>query len=53
MHNCGKTKERLTEMVLDGVDSETVLATELDQCVECRAEFDTLSATLRMTAPGS
>ena len=45
MHNCRETRERLTEMVLDGTDGEK----ELDGCAECRTEFDTLNATLRMT----
>ncbi|HSE18405.1 MAG TPA: hypothetical protein VLB46_15235 [Pyrinomonadaceae bacterium] len=45
MHNCSETKDRLIEMVLNGTDRET----ELDGCAECRAEFDTLNATLRMT----
>ena len=45
MHNCSETKDRLIEMVLDGIDCET----ELDGCAECRTEFATLNATLRMT----
>ena len=45
MHNCNETRERLIEMVLDGVDC----AAELDGCVECRTEFAALNATLRMT----
>ena len=45
MHKCSETKERLIEMVLDGVDC----ATELDGCAECRTEFAALNATLRMT----
>lgn len=45
MHNCREAKERLIEMVLDGVDC----AAELDGCAECRAEFAVLNATLRMT----
>ena len=45
MHNCSETKERLIEMVLDGVDC----AAELDGCAECRTEFAALNATLRMT----
>jgi len=42
MHSCRETKERLPEMVLDG------RAAELNNCAECRAEFDALNATLRM-----
>ena len=45
MHNCTETKDRLIEMVLDDVDCEA----ELDGCAECRTEFATLNATLRMT----
>lgn len=45
MHNCSETKDRLIEMVLDGIDYEA----ELDGCAECRTEFAALNATLRMT----
>jgi hypothetical protein len=45
MHKCSETKERLIEMVLDGVDG----AVELDGCAECQTEFAALNATLRMT----
>jgi hypothetical protein len=43
MHNCTDTKERLIELVLDG------RPVELNACAQCRAEFDTLNMTLRMT----
>jgi hypothetical protein len=47
MHNCKETREQLTELLLDGDGrAERVL----DQCEECRAEFEALAATLRMTA---
>lgn len=47
MHNCKETREQLTELLLDGDGrAERVL----DQCEECRAEFQALAATLRMTA---
>src|SRR6185503_17476319 len=47
MHNCKETREQLTELLLDGDGrAERVL----DQCEECRAEFESLAATLRMTA---
>ena len=46
MHNCREMKERLTELVLD----EAVLPAELSRCDECRAEFEALHATLRVTA---
>jgi len=46
MHNCNETRERLTELLLDGdARAEEVL----DQCAECRAEFEAVAATLRMT----
>ena len=45
MHNCRETKERLAEMVLDGVDC----GAELNGCAECSTEFAALNATLRMT----
>jgi hypothetical protein len=47
MHNCSETKERMTELLLDGVDEVGTL--ELSQCTACSAEFDVLSATLRLT----
>ena len=51
MHDCMETKERLTELALDSVDGhqDEVLLTELNKCAECRAEFDALNATLRIT----
>ena len=45
MHNCTETKERLTELVLDGRPAE-----DLNECAECRAEFEALNMTLRMTS---
>lgn len=50
MHNCKKTRERLTELLLDGVDPRAVLAKELRECTECREEFGGLSETLRVTS---
>ena len=47
MHNCKETRERFTELVLDGDRGAEKL---LDQCEECRAEFESVAATLRMTA---
>lgn len=47
MHNCTETKERLIELVLDGRLADT---SELNACAECRAEFDALNMTLRMTS---
>lgn len=51
MHNCRKTKEQITELVLDGADRrpDEVLLAELRRCAECRAEFNALNATLRVT----
>src|SRR4030095_13329121 len=50
MHNCKKTRERLTELLLDGADPRTVLARELHECAECREEVGELSETLRVTS---
>jgi len=47
MHNCKETRERFTELVLDGDPRAEKL---LDQCEECRGEFESLVVTLRMTA---
>ncbi|HKU72490.1 MAG TPA: hypothetical protein VJR02_01095 [Pyrinomonadaceae bacterium] len=51
MHSCKETRELLTELLLDGLDfrSDQALSAELSRCAECRAEFEVLSATLRMT----
>ena len=51
MHNCRETKERLTELLLDGVDcrSDEALSAELRGCGECRNEFDAVRATLSLT----
>lgn len=51
MHDCRKTRALFTELLLDEPDQrpdETVSA-ELRRCAECRAEFDALNATLRVT----
>ena len=51
MHNCRETKEQITELVLDGADrrpDEHLLA-ELRACPGCRAEFNALNGTLRVT----
>jgi len=47
MHNCTETKERLMELVLDGRSAQ---ASELNTCAECRAEFEALNMTLRLTS---
>jgi len=51
MHSCKETKERITELLLDEADStpDTTLSAELLKCGDCRNEFATLKATLRMT----
>ncbi|HET8780995.1 MAG TPA: hypothetical protein VFM63_01165 [Pyrinomonadaceae bacterium] len=49
MHNCKTTRERLTELLLDGVDPRVVLATDLRECAECREECSELTETLRFT----
>ena len=52
MHNCKETRELFTELLLDGIDfrSDQAISAELSRCSECRAEFEALSATLRMTS---
>jgi|SRR5215213_2811976 len=50
MHNCTETKERLIELVLDGRPVEAAETSELNTCAECRAEWDALNMTLRMTS---
>jgi hypothetical protein len=51
MHNCRETVEQVTELLLDGADRvpDEALSAELRRCAECRSEFDSLSATLRIT----
>ncbi len=51
MHNCKTTRERVTELVLDGANgpSDGTLSAELRGCAECRAEFEALKETLRIT----
>jgi hypothetical protein len=49
MHNCKTTRERLTELLLDGADPRGVLMTDLRACSECSEEFGKLSETLRVT----
>src|SRR5689334_8786182 len=45
MHNCREIKEQLNELVLNNEE----LPGELSACSECRAEFEAVTATLRMT----
>jgi hypothetical protein len=49
MHSCKETKDRITELLLDGADPRVSLSTELRECVECRAEFRALKETLQLT----
>ena len=55
MHSCSETKERITELLLDGADcrSDETLSAELRRCAECRSEFNALRATLRITRRSS
>lgn len=46
MHNCNEVREQLTERLLDGDIHAEELA---DGCEQCRAEFEELAVTLRMT----
>jgi hypothetical protein len=50
MHNCREIRERVAELLLDGVDcrSDESISAELKRCPECRSEFEALSVTLRM-----
>ena len=50
MHNCKTTRDRFTELLLDGADPRAMLATELRECAECREEFGELKETLRVTS---
>jgi hypothetical protein len=50
MHNCRQVKEQVAELVLDGANRpDEVLSAELRSCAACHAEFEALSATLRIT----
>jgi len=49
MHNCKTTRERLTELLLDGDDPRMSLAADLRECVECHEEFRALKETLGLT----
>ena len=49
MHNCKGTRERFTELLLDGADPRAVLQADLRECAECREEFAALNETLRVT----
>ena len=46
MHNCKATRERIAELVYNGVEAPQV---ELIGCEMCRSEFDAVKATLRMS----
>lgn len=49
MHNCKTTRERITELLLDGADPRLALTAELRECAECRAEFLAVKETLQLT----
>lgn len=51
MHDCRKTRTLFTELLLDEPyrRPDEVLSADLRGCSECRAEFDALNATLRVT----
>ena len=51
MHDCHKTRALFTELLLDEPEHrpDEMLSAELRGCTECRAEFDALNATLRVT----
>jgi hypothetical protein len=51
MHQCKETRERITELLLNGrdVDLDSYLRSEVGQCAECRVESDSLKQTLRLT----
>jgi len=49
MHNCKTTRERLTELLLDGSEPRISLAAELRECADCREEFRALKETLGLT----
>jgi hypothetical protein len=44
MHNCKTTRERATELLLNGAEVDEIL-----QCEDCRHELDALKETLRLT----
>jgi len=46
MHNCKTTKERITELLLDGAQTQPV---ELRECSDCSNEFESLKETLRIS----
>jgi hypothetical protein len=49
MHNCKATRDRITELLLDGATPSTEVLAELRGCNDCREEFETLNDTLRLT----
>ena len=48
MHSCKKTREHITERLLNGVETPI----ELSGCEECQAEFESLKKMLRLTRTG-
>ena len=48
MHSCRKTREHMTERLLNGVETPI----ELAGCEECQSEFESLKEMLRLTTRG-
>jgi hypothetical protein len=46
MHNCKTTKERITELLLNGTQTQPA---ELLECSDCSSEFESLKETLRIS----
>jgi len=46
MHNCKTTKEHITELLLNGAQTQPA---ELLECIECSSEFESLKETLRIS----
>jgi hypothetical protein len=51
MHNCKSTINSLTDLALNELqpDEKEVLLTELEDCVSCREEYDSIRETLRVS----
>ena len=51
MHNCKATREMINELLLTEANyaRDETLSSDLENCDECRAEFDSVKNTLRIT----
>src|SRR5690348_7779286 len=51
MHNCKATREMISELLLTEANyaGDKSLLSDLENCDECRAEFDAVNHTLRIT----